>query len=213
MSVKKSKKVVVLDYGIGNVLSVSRAIKKLDYDVVISSDFTVLSQASHLILPGVGAFGRAVGELRSRNLEGRIINHVNAGKPLLGICVGMQLLMTMGKEFGDFNGINLISGTVEHMQDYFPSQMKLPHIGWSTVSQTAHSLVSTQKSQRPMMYFVHSYMAVPKSDEDVYSRVNYQGCSIVSEIGRENIYGTQFHPEKSGDAGLRYLNNFCALDA
>ena len=212
MSVNKSKKVVVLDYGIGNVLSVSRAIKKLDYDVVISNDSTILSKASHLILPGVGAFGRAVGELRSRNLEGQIINHVNAGKPLLGICVGMQLLMTTGKEFGDFNGLNLISGTVEHMKDYFQSQMKLPHIGWSRVSQTADSLVSTQKSQRQMMYFVHSYMAVPKSDEHVYSRVNYQGCSIVGEIGRENIYGTQFHPEKSGDAGLRYLNNFCALD-
>jgi len=213
MSVNNQKRIVVLDYGIGNVLSVARAIKKLDYNVHISDDRGTITQASHLILPGVGAFGRAVEELRLRDLETQIVNHINTGKPLLGICVGMQLLMSQGKEFGAFDGLDLVAGSVEHMHHCFDIQVKLPHIGWSSVTPNENSLMSQERRRSPMMYFVHSYMAVPKSESNIYSRAHYQGCSIVSEIGTGNIYGTQFHPEKSGEAGLRYLENFCALDA
>ena len=205
-------KVVILDYGLGNLANVARAIQKFTDQVFISDQSREIASASHLILPGVGAFGDGILELQQRELVDAIQQHVQQGKPLLGICLGMQLLFSDSEEFGFYQGLNIIAGSVKKM----PANQgetrlrKIPHIGWSALA-----LINAQQNsifhhinQSDEVYFVHSYMAHVQDASHVLATIDYCGLTIPAIVNKDNVFGMQFHPEKSAQPGLQLINNF-----
>lgn len=215
----EKKQCVVIDYGIGNVFSVCQALKRVGSDPILSGDPSVISNADRLILPGVGAFGRAAGRMRELNLVEPLYNFVETGRPFLGICVGMQLLMSKGYEFGEFLGLGLFEGTVEKVDiaEEDLSKSRVPLIGWNCPRPpkgNENCWTNTPfegQNVNASFYFVHSYSVRPKNDSDVLAIVSAGSSEIVAAIGRDNIFGVQFHPERSAQSGMRFLNNFLAL--
>ena len=208
-------KIVVIDYGMGNLLSVKRACNHLGYDVLITEDAKKLKDASYVILPGVGAFPHAIEQLKQKGFIPVIKQYVlESKKNFLGICLGMQLMMSFSSEFGMHDGLDLIEGSVDSIPQAILAQgYKIPYIGWSNLRIIQKSRAPLLKgiTEKDQFYFVHSYMSNPKKEENRYADTYYGKERISSIIGRENAYGCQFHPEKSGLAGLRILQNFFEL--
>ena len=209
--------IVVIDYGLGNIHSVCRAIEHCGGRPILSSDPKVISTAERVLLPGVGAFEDGMKGLRERDLISPILDYVQSCRPLLGVCLGMQMLMDGSDEFGDHLGLGLIPGRVQAIpafgQDAKPH--KVPHIGWNGIhparGNTWENTVLHGLTPGASMYFVHSYAAVPLHSEHRLADCKYDGQSICAVVGAGNVFGCQFHPEKSGEAGLKILKSFIMM--
>ncbi|MBA3805509.1 MAG: imidazole glycerol phosphate synthase subunit HisH [Acidobacteria bacterium] len=200
-------RVAIIDYGVGNLRSVEKAFAANGTEAVVSSDERTLRAAERLVLPGVGAFGACMKELRARGFDELVRERVASGTPLLGICVGMQMLFDESEEFGETSGLGLLRGRVRR----FENNLRVPHVGWNQVSaQRSHPLLAGLENGS-FFYFVHSYYCTAEDREDVLGRTGY-GADYASVVARGGICGVQFHPEKSQTAGLRLLQNFAESD-
>jgi glutamine amidotransferase len=204
-------KTTVVDYGIGNVHSVVKALRAAGTEVLLTCDPREARAADRLVLPGVGAFADGVKGLKERELWQPVLDFVSTGRPFLGICVGMQLLLDESQEFGLHRGLGIIPGTVAAI----PSRdgLKVPHIGWNRIHPTGggwSGSVLSPLSDGAMVYFVHSFTAVPAREEHRLADAEYGGERISAAVHKDNVWGCQFHPEKSGEAGLAILRQFLA---
>ena len=203
-------KIVVVDYGIGNVQSIINALSQFDdVNVVLSDRQDEILNADGLILPGVGAFKKAMEELNFRNLPSVLNEYISLKKPFLGICLGMQLLFESSEEFGNSNGLGFVKGVVKS----FPKSIsdKLPHVSWNSIEMQELNWSSTifeGIKNKDDFYFVHSYICKPKNQDIILSKTEYGGINFCSAIQQGNIYGCQFHPEKSASSGLKIIKNF-----
>ena len=209
--------VTVIDYGVGNLLSVSRALQKVGATVSVTSDPVQISSADRLVLPGVGAFEHAMTALSAAGLPTAIKKAVGRGSQLLGICLGMQLLFNQSEEFGEHRGLDLVPGKIVRIPDVSTDNraLRIPHIGWSTIEiDTSHGKLDnslTISGRNYTVYFVHSYMACPSDSRDVAAWCQYGGHKIPAVISKNNVHGCQFHPEKSGEHGLQILKQYVSL--
>jgi len=208
--------ITVLDYGRGNLKSVSRAVEYCGAHCLVTSDPNEVENASHIILPGVGAFGDAMSQLRERGLIGPIQAYCLKNRPFLGICLGMQLMFNESEEFGLHFGLGLIAGRVEKIPETAAdgSFHCVPHIGWNTLCEGRADWAGTILEGVPMngsVYFVHSYAAVPESAMHILAYTDYHGRRITAAVRSGRLFGCQFHPEKSGVIGLNIIRNFCSL--
>ena len=195
---------VVLDCGLGNLRSVVKALEHVGFgEVKVSGDPFEVKRAEVLVFPGQGAFRRAVENLRRRDLLKPLLEHIGSGKPFLGICLGLQILFERSYEHGKTEGLGILKGEVVRL----PENLKLPHIGWNQVWLKKSSKLFEGIKSGDYFYFVHSYHAVPEKEEVVVSTTDY-GIQFVSAVEKENIFGVQFHPEKSQKKGLLLLRNF-----
>jgi len=198
----------LVDYGMGNRRSVEKALEHVGARVLISADATQLRAADGLVLPGVGAFPRAMEKLRELGLDELLRDCARAGAPILGICLGMQLAFERSSEMGGAEGLGLLAGEVRALE---PGELKLPHIGWNEVTfERPDSALLQGLPQRCAFYHVHSFAPVPADPHDVLGTADY-GARFVSAVERGSFYGAQFHPEKSSAAGLRMLANFARI--
>ena len=198
--------IVIVDYGAGNLRSVQKALERVGAMAVVSDSAAVLDAAQGVILPGVGAFGDGMDNLVARRLVEPLLHQVERGKPLLGICLGMQLLFEESEEMGRHQGLGLLPGRVVRFPD---GDLKVPHIGWNQLSGTRGDLLAGIEDGA-YAYFVHSFYALPANGSDVLATTEY-GLEFASVVGRGKIWGAQFHPEKSQEVGLRLLENFSRL--
>ena len=197
----------IVDYGVGNLFSLKSSLEAIGADAVVSGDIEVLKKADRIILPGVGAFGDAAKKLRESGLYDFIIEEAKGGKPILGICLGMQLLFEKSFEYGEHEGLGLIKGEIRPISEVIPAELKIPHIGWNSLDFCGedNSLFRYIKNG-DYVYFVHSFYGA-KCD-DVIATSEY-GAALTAAVARGNVYGCQFHPEKSGEVGLNILRAFC----
>jgi len=198
--------ITIVDPGISNIKSITRGFTTQGYKINIAIDSEDVRKAKSLVLPGVGAFPKAVQVLKNRRIWDAIIDHANSGKPLFGICLGMQLLFSISNEHGLTEGLNLIKGHVVK----FPDTRPVPHMGWNEVIQKGKSPLFNNIPQRKDFYFVHSYYAIVDNAEDKIGCTDHYGM-FTSAVQRKNIYGVQFHPEKSQKYGLTLLRNFALI--
>ena len=201
--------IAVIDYGVGNLFSLCRSLEAIGQQPVVTGDPALLRQADRLFLPGVGAFQDAIAKLRQTGLDQVIREEAAKGKPILGICLGMQLLLEESLEFGRWEGLGLIPGKVVPMEGVIPADYKIPHIGWNALhfpQKDRHPLLGTVQ-EGDCVYFVHSFYATD-CDEAVIATAEY-GAELTAAVARGNVMGCQFHPEKSGDVGLNILRTFC----
>ncbi|MFD0712200.1 imidazole glycerol phosphate synthase subunit HisH [Paenibacillus sp. GCM10027626] len=197
--------IAIIDYGMGNLHSVSKAVERLGSEVIVTADPSVIMDADGAILPGVGAFGDAMDNLRSTGLDETARQYAASGKPLLGICLGMQLLFDESEEYGLHAGLGLLPGKVIRFQgDY-----KIPHMGWNRLQFLQESPLFAGLDAG-YVYFVHSYHAKPEKSGDLLAVTEYYQ-SVTAIVGRDNVYGMQFHPEKSGQLGMQLLQNFVKM--
>ncbi|PSQ82054.1 MAG: imidazole glycerol phosphate synthase subunit HisH [Bacteroidetes bacterium QS_8_68_15] len=217
----------IIDYGIGNLRSIEKALDHVGAAPVRTDDSDKIAGAERLVLPGVGAFGACISEIRRRGLEAPIREAADGGTPLLGVCVGMQLLFETGEEHGAHDGLGLLEGRVIHFHagtssepdgaDGEATARKVPHMGWNTAEATRPDspllagLGGSSESDAPYFYFVHSYHARPTHGGDVLATTTYGTRAFPAVVQRNNVLGVQFHPEKSQQAGLRLLQNFATL--
>jgi glutamine amidotransferase len=207
--------VTIIDYGVGNLLSVQRGFEHCGARVAVTSDPEVILRAERLVLPGVGAFRDAMAELEQRGLPPVIHTYVASGKPLLGICLGMQMLLDESEEFGVTKGLGLIPGKVVPVpsQTVSGEPQKIPHIGWNALHPSSASWAGTFLEGIQLgssVYFVHSFMAQPKAAVHNLAACTYGGHDVPAVISAGNVLGCQFHPEKSGEVGLGILRAYCA---
>jgi glutamine amidotransferase len=198
----------IIDYGVGNLFSLRSSLQSLGVEAVVTGDPTVLRQADRLILPGVGAFADAARKLREGGLDVLLKELAAAGKPLMGICLGMQLLLEKSYEYGEHEGLGLIPGRVVPLKGIIPADLKIPHIGWNALhfAGERHPLFR-YLYEGDHVYFVHSYYAAD-CDDAVIATTEY-GATVTAAVAKGNVCGCQFHPEKSGDKGLSILKAFC----
>lgn len=211
-----SNRVTIVDYGLGNLLSVERAFRKCDAEVAMASTAEEILAAERLVLPGVGAFGDGMRGLRERGLIEPIKAYARNGRPLLGICLGMQMLFDMSEEFGNHEGLGLIPGRVTAIPGTTTAGLphKIPHISWNSLKATTSSWEDTIFQDLPAessMYFVHSFTAAPAQAEHRLADCDYNGRLISAAVRAGKVYGCQFHPEKSGEKGLRIIRAFTHL--
>ncbi len=198
----------IIDYGVGNLFSLRSSFEAIGEEVVISGEEGVLRTADKLILPGVGAFEDAAKKLRQNGLDRFVREQAALGKPLLGICLGMQMLFERSYEYGVHEGLGLLKGEVVPMEGKIPAELKIPHIGWNKLEfVNRQSLLLSGIREGDFVYFVHSYYA--SGCEDSLAAVTDYGMPITAMVEKGNIYGCQFHPEKSGNVGLAILRAFC----
>ena len=200
--------IAIIDYKMSNLFSVRAACDKVGLSSIITSDPIKIKNAKVAILPGVGAFGEAMKNLDVLKLKNSILDFVHSGKPFLGICLGMQLLFDESDEFGKQKGLGLIPGVVKKFNPNFRSDVKypVPQIGWNKITQNSNGWKNTlleDNNDEDFMYFVHSYFVKPNSDNDIISLTTYGNQEYCSSVKKENIFATQFHPEKSGGVGLK----------
>lgn len=207
-------KLAIIDYGVGNLYSLIRAFKFFGLEAVVVEDPDTLDKADGVVLPGVGSFEAGMRGLRIRGLENKIIAIAASGKPVLGICLGAQIMLTQGHEFGILKGLDIIKGMVVH----FPAladKEKVPHIGWNTIfpyrGDSWPGTIFNSFNKKDQVYFVHSYILEPESKENILALSTYGGYTFCSAVRKGNIYGCQFHPEKSGQVGLKIIENFINL--
>ena len=208
--------IIVIDYGVGNLLSVQRGLEKCGAKVNLTSDPQKILEANRVVLPGVGAFSNAMKTLKNLGLTETLIELAKLKTPLLGICLGMQLLFEESEEFGITEGLGLIPVRVISVpnQTISGEKQKIPHIGWSSLyspimKDWSNTLLQNNKAG-DCAYFVHSFMATPSDSNNLIAECNYGGTKIAAVVGKDQITGCQFHPEKSGEVGLEILRNFCA---
>lgn len=204
--------IAIIDYGCGNLFSLSSSLESLGIECKITSDRAEIESADKIILPGVGAFADAAKKLRESGLGDLVCELAAKGKPILGICLGMQMLFEKSFEYGEYDGLGLLKGNVVGMQGVLPEELKIPHIGWNALhfKQDNCPLFKYIK-ENDCVYFVHSYFA-EDCDESVAATTEY-GKELTAAVAYKNIYGCQFHPEKSGDVGLNILRAFCETEA
>ncbi len=202
----------ILNYGVGNLLSVQRAFQNHSLDVRMISDAKAARHITHMVLPGVGTYGEVMRQIKHRKLDELIFNHNEKRKPILGICVGMQVLTETGYENGKHDGLGLISGITRSIQELDPIPgMRVPNIGWTEVEQSEdqrNSVLFADASKSNFAYFAHSYSISATEAGIVTSHVKKSNRQIISSIEHRNLYGVQFHPEKSGSFGQKILENF-----
>jgi len=202
--------IAIIDYNMGNLASVKNAFAKLGQEAVVESDPTKFQEYDKLILPGVGAFGDAMQHLKERNMVEAIQAFAKSGKPMLGICLGMQLLFESSEEFGSHRGLSLIKGKVIHFEKQkFEEPLKIPHMGWNRMFTKEHPLFENLDDAH-YLYFVHTYHVVCEDTDDIIGET-YYGYKFTSAVAHNNIMGIQPHPEKSQDNGLKILENFIKL--
>jgi glutamine amidotransferase len=199
--------VAIIDYGVGNLRSVEKAFAATGCEAVVSGDESVLRAAERLVLPGVGAFAACMNALSERGFDRLVRERVSEGTPLLGVCVGMQLLFEESDEFGSTPGLGLLQGRVRRFND----ELVVPHVGWNRVYQRGQHELFADVGDESFFYFVHSYYCEPVEESVVAGETEY-GVNYASVVAHKNICGVQFHPEKSQDAGLRLLRNFARLN-
>lgn len=199
--------IAIIDYGVGNLFSLTSSFKAIGEEIVITSDVEIIKKADKLILPGVGAFGDASKKLFDSGLDKVILEEVEKKKPLLGVCLGMQMLFTESYEFGIYKGLDLIKGKVVYMD--LPNEYKIPHIGWNALHFKKQSPILKYIEENDFVYFVHSYHAVD-CEESLVATTDY-GRKITAIVQSGNVFGCQFHPEKSGDVGLKILKAFAEI--
>lgn len=203
--------VAIVDYGVGNLNSVLNAFQALECEPFLAASQDDLERATHVVLPGVGAFGEGMARLRSAGWEQPLRDAVlDGGRPLLGLCLGMQLLLDSSNEHGNHSGLGWLPGAVHQLEE-FPGA-RVPHIGWNGVSSANGCRLFAGLEDGTDFYFVHSYAAVPQRDEDVAGRSEH-GAPFVAALHHGHVHGVQFHPEKSHKAGLALLRNYLAMDA
>jgi len=200
--------IAIIDYGMGNLRSVQKGFEKVGHAATITSDPAEIRAAERVILPGVGAFEDAMHELRDRGLIDVVRAAANSGRPFLGICLGLQLLFDVSFEGGEHEGLGILPGQVVR----FPARtgIKVPHMGWNQLSIRRPAPLFAGLSADPFMYFVHSYYVVPREESVISAEANYPE-PFTAAVWRENLFATQFHPEKSQEQGLRILRNFATL--
>lgn len=202
--------IAIIDYGIGNLFSVVSSFKYIGQDAVVTSDPEVIRNSDKLILPGVGAFGDAIQKLRETGLDKVIIEEAKKGKPIMGICLGMQLLFEKSYEYGEHKGLGLLKGSVIGMEGVIDEKLQIPHIGYNALSfKKEHPLFKYIK-EGDYVYFVHSYYAVD-CDDSLLAYAEYDK-DITAIVGKDNVMGCQFHPEKSGNVGLNILRAFSEME-
>ncbi|SHG36996.1 imidazole glycerol phosphate synthase subunit hisH [Thermosyntropha lipolytica DSM 11003] len=197
--------ITVIDYGMGNLASVKNGFNKLGYKVLITDKADEVLKAEKVVLPGVGAFADAVSNLQKLGLDKAIKEVIAKGVPFLGICLGMQLLLSASYEDGLNEGLNIVKGKV--IKFTLPPSYKVPHMGWNAVKKSQQSRLFKGIADNSYFYFVHSYHAIPEDESWVAGRTEY-GITFVSALEKDNVFATQFHPEKSGETGLKILRNF-----
>ncbi|AEI38840.1 imidazole glycerol phosphate synthase subunit HisH [Paenibacillus mucilaginosus] len=197
--------IAIIDYGVGNLHSVRSAVERLGYEALFTSDEAEILGAAGAILPGVGAFGDAMAHLREAKLADTVRKAADSGKPLLGICLGMQLLFSRSEEHGEHEGLGLLPGEVVR----FRGDYKVPHMGWNKLSYKQESPLFRELPEGHV-YFVHSYHVLPEQASDLLATTDYYQ-EVTAIVGRGNVFGMQFHPEKSGSVGMKLLGNFLAL--
>ncbi len=199
--------VAIVDYGVGNLFSLKSSLDFLGVESVVTADKSVLKAADKIILPGVGAFGDAAKKLRDSGLEDFIKTEAKSGKALLGICLGMQLLFQKSFEYGEHDGLGLISGEIRPISDVIPADLKIPHIGWNALDFTKESPLFKYIKDGDHVYFVHSFYAANCEDSTIAT--SEYGAPLTAAVAKGNVFGCQFHPEKSGKVGLNILRAFC----
>jgi glutamine amidotransferase len=202
------KPIIIVDYGMANLRSVQKAIEKVGHPAEITGDPNRVAEADRLVLPGVGAFRDAIARLREADLAGPIVEHIRAGKPFLGICLGLQLLFTTSHEDGVYSGLNLFPGEVVRFPNV--SGLKVPHMGWNQLRVRRLAPLLSDLPPDAAVYFVHSYYVVPKDPWLVATETDYP-TPFASAVWHENVFATQFHPEKSQRVGLGILHKFATL--
>lgn len=204
--------IAIIDYGVGNLFSLKSSLGSLGAEVTVTGDPAVIQKADKLILPGVGAFGDAAALLRRDGLDQVVLREAAGGKPLLGICLGMQLLLDYSTEYGIHRGLGLIPGSVQPIRDVIPADHKVPHIGWNALHFPKDKPVSPlfrSISEGDCVYFVHSYCGANCAPNTI-ATAEY-GAELTAAVAKDNVWGVQFHPEKSGRVGLAILRAFCEL--
>lgn len=201
--------IAIIEYGVGNLYSLTCSFNTIGEEVVVTNDIKMLRKADKLLLPGVGAFGDAAEKLRAAGLAEEIIAQAKAGKPLLGICLGMQLLFDKGYEYGEHEGLGLIPGSVRPISDAIPKGFKVPHMGWNKLDIGKGSRLLKYIKNGDYVYFVHSYYAT-QCEENTVATAEY-GVPLTAVVEKGNIFGCQFHPEKSGSVGLEILRAFSEM--
>ena len=201
--------IVIIDYGMGNLKSVDNAMRKLGYSCRISGEINEIRKADKLILPGVGSFKDAIDNLKKLNLISVIKEKVNEGCPLLGICLGMQMLFQEGYEGEYREGLGFIEGKIKLMEP--KENVKIPHIGWNRLEINKKNKILKGISCESFVYYVHSFMAIEMESNNLIAYSEYGGINIPGLVNKGNVYGAQFHPEKSGEIGLKILKNFGEL--
>jgi glutamine amidotransferase len=199
----------IIDYGVGNIFSLYSSFKFIGEDVVLTNDKKIIDSCSHIILPGVGAFADAKRKLDESGMADVVKEQVKSGKPLMGICLGMQMLFDKSLEYGEHKGLGLISGSVRPIADVIPPELKIPHIGWNSLEFTADSKLFKYIKNGDHVYFVHSFYAADCAANTI--AVSEYGAPLTAAVAKDNVYGCQFHPEKSGDVGMKILKAFCEL--
>ena len=202
--------IAIIDYGVGNLFSLKSSLKMIGADAIVSGDADVIRAADRIILPGVGAFGDARKKLADTGLDKVLLDEADRGKPVLGICLGMQMLFEKSYEYGEHEGLGLIPGEVLPMAGRLPEGLKVPHIGWNAldIQKQDHPLMKYTK-EGDCVYFVHSFYAAGCADHTL-ATAEY-GIDVTAAVARENVMGCQFHPEKSGTVGLNILKAFCEV--
>lgn len=199
--------IAIIDYGVGNLFSLASSFQSIGAQIIVTSDADTLRRADKLILPGVGAFADAARKLRESGLDAVIREEAAAGKPLMGICLGMQMLFEKSYEYGEHKGLGLLRGEVVPMEGRIPSSLKIPHIGWNALHFARNDSLFRYIKENDCVYFVHSYYASGCGDS-VIATAEY-GAELTAAVRKGNIMGCQFHPEKSGRVGLAILKAFC----
>ena len=201
--------VAIIDYGVGNLFSLKSSLREIGAEAVVTSDEKVIAEADRIILPGVGAFEDAARKLRETGMAEVVKREAAAGKPMMGICLGMQLMFDVGYEYGEHEGLGLIRGSVRPVADVIPEGYKIPHIGWNLLKFRKESPLFKYIKEDDYVYFVHSYYAA-ECDESVIAVTEY-GAELTAAVANGNVYGCQFHPEKSGEVGMKILKAFMEL--
>lgn len=203
--------IAIVDYGVGNLFSLKSSFAAIGFDVTVTGDKAEIEAADKIILPGVGAFGDAAEKLQNSGLADVLKQEAEKGKPILGICLGMQLLFEKSFEYGEHQGLGLIKGEIQPIKNVIPENLKIPHIGWNAL------LIKGEKSplfkyikDGDFVYFVHSFYGA-NCDESVIATSEY-GTQITAAVADKNVFGCQFHPEKSGNVGLNILRAFCEME-
>ena len=199
----------IVDYDCGNLFSLKSSIAMIGEEAVVTGDPEVLAKADRIILPGVGAFEDAINKLTVSGLKDAVIAEAKKGKPLLGICLGMQLLFDESHEYGVWPGLGLVKGRVTDLKDDIPSDLKVPHIGWNALELIGDSPLFRYTNDGDYVYFVHSFYATECADSTI--AVTDYGTTVTAAVANGNVFGCQFHPEKSGEIGLKILKAFCEI--
>ena len=199
--------IAIIDYGVGNLFSLQSSFAAIGQEATVTADPAALRAADKLLLPGVGAFRDAREKLRAGGLDELVREEAGRGKPLLGICLGMQLLFEKSYEYGEYEGLGLLRGAVRPIADVIPAGYKIPHIGWNALHLTKPCPLFGRIREGDFVYFVHSYYAADCNDS--LAATTEYGAPLTAAVAKGNVYGCQFHPEKSGGVGLNILRAFC----